>query len=207
MYKDIEAKTFKATDIKGLTEKQVEEHLKLYKGYVAKVNQISQATKDSDAYPSSNPTYSDMRSLKLGETFALNGVKLHELYFENISCDGNCKSSPDSKLSKLIDEQFCGSKYFMDYLKQVSLSARGWAIVAVDSVTKRLRVIGADAHDVGALWCAVPLLVVDVYEHAYFMDFGTDRAKYLDTIFENINWSIVEQRLENLCKILDLQCK
>lgn len=207
MYKDIEAKNFKSADIKGLSEKQIEEHLKLYKGYVTKVNQISQANKDPEAYAGSNPTYSDMRSLKLGETFALNGVKLHELYFENISATDGCKCSPNSKLAKMIDEQFCGQKYFMDYVKQVALSVRGWAVVAIDSTTKKLRVIGSDAHDVGAMWCALPLLVIDVYEHAYFIDFGTDRAKYLDTIFESINWSVVEDRLDKYCKMMDPECK
>lgn len=207
MYKDIEAKCFKPSEIKGLTEKQVEEHLKLYKGYVAKVNDISKASKDAESYAGSNPTFSAMRCLKLGETFALNGVVLHELYFENISCSSECKCNPDSKMAKLIDEQYCGQKYFMDYLKQVALSVRGWAVVAVDKLTKRLRVIGIDAHDVGSLWCAAPLLVIDVYEHAYFMDFGTDRGKYLDTIFESINWSVVEARLDKYCKICDELCK
>ncbi|MGL5574915.1 MAG: superoxide dismutase [Sarcina sp.] len=203
MYKDIEAKAFKPNEIKGLTEKQVEEHLKLYKGYVAKVNDISKASKDSEAYSGSNPTFSAMRCLKVAETFALNGVVLHELYFENISCSNDCKSNPDSKMAKLIDEQYCGQKYFMDYLKQVALSVRGWAVVAIDKLTKRLRIIGIDAHDVGSLWCAVPLLVIDVYEHAYFMDFGTDRGKYLDTVFESINWSVVEERVINASKTFD----
>lgn len=200
MYKDIEAKCFKPTKIKGLSEKQVEEHLKLYKGYVSKVNDISKASKDPEAYSGANPTFSAMRCLKLGESFALNGVLLHELYFENILCSNECKFNPDSKIAKLINNQFFSKKYFIDYLKQVALSVRGWAVVCIDNITKRLRVVGLDAHDVGSIWCATPLLVIDVYEHAYFMDFGTNRGKYLDTIFESINWSVIETRLEKYLK-------
>ena len=207
MYKDIEAKCFKPSEIRGLSEEQIEEHLKLYKGYVAKVNDISKASKDAEAYAGSNPTFSAMRSLKQGETFALNGVILHELYFENISCIADCKCNPNSKLAKMIVEQYCDPKCFMDYLKQVALSVRGWAVVAIDKVTKRLRVIGIDAHDVGALWCAAPILVIDVYEHAYFMDFGTDRGKYLDTVFESINWTVAENRLEKYCNMCPDLCK
>lgn len=200
MYKDIEAKCFKPSEIKGLSEKQVEEHLKLYKGYVAKINDISKASKDPEAYSGANPTFSAMRCLKLGESFALNGVLLHELYFENISCCDECKFNPDSEIAKLINKQFFSKKYFMDYLKQVALSVRGWAVVCVDNLTKRLRVVGLDAHDIGAIWCATPLLVIDVYEHAYFMDYGTNRGKYLDIIFESINWSVIEERLHKYLK-------
>lgn len=200
MYTDIEAKPFSSELINSLSERQVNEHLKLYKGYVAKVNEISKSTKDCEAFTGSNPTYSCMRSVKLGESFALNGVKLHELYFENIS-GSSSKCSADSEFSKLIKEQYSDCECFKSYLKQAALSVRGWAVVAIDSVTKRLRVIGLDAHDVGSVWCAFPLLVIDVYEHAYFIDYGTDRGKYLDDLLENINWAIVEARLEKFSKL------
>lgn len=195
MFKDLEAKTFDASKIKGISAKQIEEHLKLYKGYVTKVNELSKSDKDANNFKGSNPTYSAMRSLKLGETFALNGAILHELYFENISCTSDSKCLAHGKMLDLIEEDFCEYEAFIKYLKEAALSIRGWAIVAIDSISHTLRVIGADAHDVGALWSSYPLLVIDVYEHAYFMDFGTDRAKYLDTIIENINWEVVEKRL------------
>lgn len=207
MCKDIEAKSFDTSKIKGLTTKQLDEHLKLYKGYVAKVNEITKTYADADSIKGSNPTYSPMRSVKLGETFALNGVLLHELYFENISCNGDSKCLAHGNMVGLLDEQFGGYEAFMKYLKDAALSVRGWAIVTIDAVTHRLRVIGADAHDVGSVWSAYPLLVIDVYEHAYFIDFGTDRAKYLDTIFESINWEVVEKRLSKHIACCDFLAK
>ena len=199
MYTDIKAKNFNITDIKGLTENQVNQHLKLYNGYITKVNEISKASKDPETYTGSNPTYSAMRALKQGETFALNGVKLHELYFENLSCDADCSFKKDSKIATIIEEQFCGYESFLAYLKQVALSVRGWAVVAIDDVTNRLRVLGLDAHDVGAIFGATPLLVIDVYEHAYFINYGTDRAAYLDSIFKSINWNVIDCRLAKCC--------
>lgn len=199
MYKDITAKNFSPDNINGLTAEQVSQHLKLYNGYVAKVNEISKASKDPESYTGSNPTYSAMRALKQGETFALNGVKLHELYFENISCTDDCGFKKDSKIATIIEEQFCSYECFLSYVKQVALSIRGWAVVAIDDVTNRLRVLGLDAHDVGPVFCATPLIVVDVYEHAYFIDYGTDRASYLDTVLKNLNWSVIEERCCKCC--------
>ncbi|WP_066870330.1 superoxide dismutase [Clostridium mediterraneense] len=201
MYKDLEAKNFDTNNIKGLSQRQLEEHLKLYKGYVSKVNEISKLSKDAKDFPGSNPTFSKMRSEKVAETFALDGVILHELYFENISSNTRAKCVAYGDMIKLIDEQYSNFENFMAYFKQVALSVRGWAIVTIDSLTNQLRVIGADAHDHGAVWCAAPLAVIDVYEHAYFIDFGTDRAKYLDTVLDDINWEVVERRLQQYKQI------
>lgn len=194
---ELTAKKYNFQSIEGLTEKQLEAHYNLYKGYVTKVNEISKLSKSPDSFKGSNPTYSEMRSEKLGETYALNGVKLHELYFENIS-EG--KSEPSEQLNKFIKESFKDKDEMLAYLKQVALSSRGWAIVALECITNSLRVIGSDLHDYGAIWGATPILVVDVYEHAYFMDYGSDRGAYLDKILPNLNWDVINERVENEVK-------
>lgn len=187
------ANTYNFSTVKGISSKQLDEHYKLYSGYISKVNEIDALSKNAEDYKGSNITYSALRSIKLGETFALNGVKLHELYFENIT---NATCCPHGNLIKLVDAQWDGFENFMNYLKATCLSARGWAIVCFDSLTGALRIIGSDAHDTGALWCGFPVLVIDVYEHAYFLDFGTNRAAYVDAIFKSINWEIVNDRIE-----------
>lgn len=197
---ELTAKKYNFQSIEGLTEKQLEAHYNLYKGYVTKVNEISKLSKCPDSFKGSNPTYSEMRSEKLGETYALNGVKLHELYFENIS-EG--KSEPSEQLNKFIKESFKDKEEMLAYLKQVALSSRGWAIVALECITNSLRVIGSDLHDYGAIWGATPILVVDVYEHAYFMDYGSDRGAYLDKILPNLNWDVINERVENEVKKWD----
>lgn len=192
--KKLTPKTYDFSTIKVLTPEQLAEHYKLYTGYVNKINDIDKLSKSSDIYKGSNSTYSSMRSLKLGETYAFDGALLHELYFENITKSTCCAHG---KLIKLIDAQWSGFENFMNYLKEVSLSVRGWAIVTLDNFTESLRIVGCDAHDVGVLWCATPILVIDVYEHAYFLDYGTDRAKYVDAILKSINWQVINMRVEN----------
>lgn len=198
--KELTAKKFNFQSIDGLTEKQLEAHYNLYKGYVTKVNEISKLSKSPENFKGSNPTYSEMRSEKLGESYALNGVKLHELYFENIS---NSSGKPSENLEKLIKESFKDKEEMLGYLKQVALSTRGWAIVALECITESLRVIGSDLHDYGAIWGATPILIIDVYEHAYFMDYGSDRGAYLDKVLESINWDSVNKRVEDEMKTWD----
>lgn len=179
--------------VKGITKKQLEEHYKLYTGYVTKVNEIWGTTVDAKSFGESNPTFSKMRSLKLGETYAVDGVKLHQMYFENMTGGYN---KPTADILNLIKRDFKTYENFLEYFKSVGLAMRGWAILAIDPLDNKLHVFGSDAHDVGAVWNSIPLLIMDVYEHAYFMDFGTDRKKYIDTFIENINWQVVNNRLQ-----------
>ena len=186
-------KLYNFASIQGISEHQLREHYKLYEGYVSKVNELDAMDKLSDCFKDANATFSCMRSVKLGETFALNGVLLHQLYFENIT-NSISGGSPNAKMTKLINSQWGNKDNFLKYIKNACLSVRGWVVVCVDCLTKALRVIGLDAHDVGSIWCANPLIVIDVYEHAYFMDFGTNRGSYVDTVFSNLNWNIINGR-------------
>ena len=179
--------------VKGISKKQLDEHYKLYTGYVSKLNEIWNTPYVPDNYTDSNPTYSKMRSLKLGETYSLDGVKLHKLYFENMTGGNN---TPYGPVFNAIINQFFSYDNFISYLTNVGLSMRGWAILTIDLLDNKLHIIGSDAHDTGAVWLSCPILIMDVYEHAYFMDFGTDRKKYISTFVENINWKVLNDRFE-----------
>ncbi|MBC2582115.1 superoxide dismutase [Clostridium sp. DJ247] len=191
-------KEYNFSTVKGITMKQLQEHYKLYNGYVTKINEIWSKPIDAKQYGEGNATYSEMRSLKLGETFALDGVKLHELYFENTTGGFN---NPSGDIINLIKRDFNSYENFIEYLKQVGLSMRGWAILSIEPLDNKLHIFGSDAHDVGAVWNAFPLLIMDVYEHAYFLDFGTDRKKYIDVFINNINWKVVNNRLRQYSMI------
>lgn len=184
---------FNFSTVKGITEDQLMQHYKLYSGYVKKLNELWNFPVDARKYGEGNSTYSNMRSLKLGETYALDGITLHQLYFENIC---NSFKKPYGEILNLITRDFKSFENFKEYLTNVGLSMRGWAILVIDPIDNKLHIIGSDAHDVGALWNCYPLLVMDVYEHAYFIDFQTDRKKYIQIFIENINWKIVNERLE-----------
>lgn len=165
-------KIFDLKSVKGISMKQLDEHYKLYAGYVSKLNEIWNTTYIPGNYTDSNATYSKMRSLKLGETYSLNGVKLHNLYFENMTGGNNIPYGP---IFNAITNQFSSYDDFISYLTNVGLSMRGWAVLSIDSIDNKLHIIGSDLHDTGAVWISFPILIMDVYEHAYFMDFGTDK--------------------------------
>ena len=190
---NLKPKIFDFKSVKGITKKQLDEHYKLYTGYVSKLNEIWNIPYIPANYTDSNATYSKMRSLKLGETYSLNGVKLHNLYFENMVGGSNFPYGP---ILNAITSQFSSYDNFISYLTNVGLSMRGWVTLSIDPLDNSLHIFGSDSHDTGALWLSFPILVMDVYEHAYFMDFGTDRKKYISTFIENINWRVLNDRLQ-----------
>lgn len=184
---ELSVKKLDLKGIPGLSEKQLlEHHDVLYAGYVKKTNEIRQKLASADK-PSANATYSELRSLKSEETFALNGVRLHEAYFDSIGGDGK----PDGDALKMIDRDFGSYDSWAGEFKACGLASRGWVVLAYDLAEKRLRNFTCDAHNQGGIWGAVPVLVLDVYEHAYFIDYATKRKDYIETFMKNINWKAV----------------
>ncbi|MBC7959671.1 MAG: superoxide dismutase, partial [Vallitaleaceae bacterium] len=156
-----------------------------------KLNQVRTLLKVEKNYEDSNTIFSRMRSLKLAESYALNGVKLHELYFENIIGPRKLPSGP---IVTDIVATFGSLEYFLMKFKAVGLSMRGWAVLSWDPLDDGLHIYGQDAHDEGSTLQTVPLLVLDVYEHAYMIDYGIARAPYIDVFIKNINWDVVNER-------------
>jgi len=194
MKSQLKEKIFDFRTVQGISLNQLTQHYQLYKGYVQKINQIWAALAQNQ-FSDPNPTYSPYRALKSAETYALDAVKLHELYFENII--GTKKTPSGSVISKIIKDFGTYDNWKRD-LWNAGKSARGWVVTAYDPIDNKIRNYLSDAHDQGAIWHAYPLLVLDVYEHAYMIDFGIDRDKYLNRFFENINWEVVEKRYNNI---------
>lgn len=181
--------------IKAVTKKQYDVHLELYQGYVTKINEIWQELKTDPQLDKANATYSKYRGLKKGETYALDGVILHELYFENLGGTNNIPAGPAMDLIK----QYFGTfeKWKEDFIA-CGKAARGWAILAFDQRSQSLHNILCDAHDDGPIWNAYPLLIMDVYEHAYFIDYANKKADYIDHFLLNVNWDVVNKRAQML---------
>lgn len=187
-------KPLKYTSLPGLSEKQLKEHHDvLYAGYVNKLNEIEEKLEKADRV-SVNATFSDFRELKKEEVFATNGIYLHEGYFDNLNNDTG-KIKPTGELAKLIERDF-GSyeKWEIDF-KACGMAARGWAVLAYNLDDHKLRNYTSDVHDVGGVWSAIPILVLDVYEHAYFIDYQTGRKNYLEIFMKNIDWSVVSEKI------------
>ena len=178
-------------NIRGISKNQLQQHYQLYLGYIDLLAEVISTLEEEQ----SNYEY---RGLKDGETYALNGIKLHELYFTNL---GQTNSKPSSKLLKLIKRDFGSYQHWLNDFIRTGKVARGWAVLAFDYRDHRLHNIMQDTHNQGSLWVAKPLLVLDVYEHAYMIDFGINKAKYLKIFQDNINWSVVNDRVEDINKV------
>ena len=178
-------------DLDGISKKMLEQHHKLYEGYVKKTNEIQKKIAEADK-SEANAVFSYIGELKRQETFAVNGMKLHEVYFGHLGGNGE----PKGDLVKIIEKDFGSLDVWKEDMVATGLSARGWAILAFDYKDNRLHNYGSDAHNVGAVWGAVPLIVLDVYEHAYFIDYGVNRKDYINSFFKNLDWGFADRILK-----------
>ena len=189
---------FKPKGLKGISDQQIEYHFEThYKGYVAKMNEILEKLETVDR-SKANQNFSDYRALKVEESFNWMGVVLHELYFENIK-DG-AGTSPGAKLNQIIKDNFGSFDKWKEDFKACGIALRGWAVLVYDLSSRRLVNNGLDAHNVYGFLNSIPLLVLDVYEHAYYTDQGPKRPPYIDRFFENVNWNVVNRRLDAALK-------
>jgi Fe-Mn family superoxide dismutase len=190
---ELQPKPLKYKELPGLSEKQLSEHHGvLYAGYVKKTNEIRAKLATVDL-TNVNATYSDLRELKVEETFALNGVKLHEAYFDNL---GGAGAAPTGTIADWIMADFGSYEKWAAEFAACGMAARGWVVLAFDMEEGRLMNIVTDIHNQGGIWGAVPLLVLDVYEHAYFLDYATARKKYLETFMSNLDWNPANAAIE-----------
>jgi len=187
--------------IDGLSANQLQQHYKLYEGYVKKLNTITQqiATLTPEQLSDANGTFHPYRELLVEQSFALNGVVLHELYFGNLGVSSEAAKAsaktPSGVLKNLLVKRFGSWENYMAHLMATGKSARGWAITGFNLRDGQIHNYALDAHHLGMPAFVMPLLVLDVYEHAYLIDFGTNRQAYLDVFARNLDWGVVEQRL------------
>ena len=174
-------------EMDGISRASVEAHYKLYQGYVAKRNEILAKLAEVDL-STANQVYSDVRALKIDLTFAIGGVKNHEVYFEHLGGGGG---DPTGAIASLIERDFGSVEAWRTDLKATGMGGRGWAWTAFDWDEQRLFNYIGDAQNTFPVWNATPLVALDVYEHAYFLDFQTDRASYIDAFFANLDWDVI----------------
>lgn len=174
--------------VPGLSKELVANHLKLYQGYVANTNklleQLQQLQTDSQAYAA--------LSRHFGWEF--NGMRLHELYFANLTGQPIEHAKLEDLRSHIAEDFGSFEKWKADFMAKGALRGVGWAILYYDTVADRFLNAWVDRHDLGYLAGCKPLLVMDVWEHAYMSDYGLKRAEYIQTFMNAINWNIVYQR-------------
>lgn len=193
----LEVKPLKYKSLTGLSEKQLSEHHDvLYAGYVKKYNEIVDKTVTVDL-ESTNATYSDLRELFVEKNFALNGIKLHESYFDNMTdqsteCAGTIKD--------LIEKRWGSIDKWQAEFAALGVSARGWVVLAFDYNLNSLENYVFDAHNQGGVVDTELVLVMDVYEHAYFLDYATARKDYIKAFMSVIDWDVVNKRVASQAK-------
>jgi superoxide dismutase, Fe-Mn family len=175
-------------ELDGISRETVEAHYKLYQGYVAKRNEILGRLGDVDL-GAANQVYSEIRALKTDLSFAIGGIKNHEIYFEHLGGSGG---DPGGSFGALVERDFGSAANWRADLKATGMAGRGWAWTAYDWDEGRLFNYLGDAQNTYPIWNATPLVALDVYEHAYFLDFQTDRSSYIDAFFANLDWATVD---------------
>jgi Fe-Mn family superoxide dismutase len=195
----MEAKKFsgKILSMKGISKKTVEEHLKLYQGYVNKYNEIQEklsALKEEDL-AKANQVFSTLRELKVELSFAWGGVINHEIYFNHLGGKGG---KPADNLLKQIEKDFGSFENYKKDMKATAISARGWVWTGFNYREDRLVNYLGDSQNTYSMWGVEPLIALDTYEHAYFIDFGVNRAGYIDTFFENLDWKVIGENFQDV---------
>ena len=188
-HEEIAARELKPSllELDGISRDTIEAHYRLYQGYVAKRNEILGKLASADR-GAANQGYSEFRSLKVDLSFAIGGIKNHELYFDHLGGSGG---DPKGAFGDLVARDFGSAAAWKADLKATGLAGRGWAWTAYDWDEGRLFNYIGDAQNSYPIWNATPLVALDVYEHAYFLDFQTDRASYIDRFFDNLDWDVV----------------
>jgi Fe-Mn family superoxide dismutase len=183
----------------GISDKQVEEHLALYAGYVKQVNALNEELaklRDEGKASGKNPEFAEL-TRRLG--FEYGGMILHEYYFSNLRPAAAPPPASGSALGTALTE-FFGSvdQWKADFQAIGDMRGIGWVILFEDPTTDRLSNYWVTLHQEGVPAGFKPLLVMDVWEHAFMRDYkATEKAKYVEAFFRNVDWSMVERRLQD----------
>ena len=186
-----EEKKFNIPKLEGISEKAIEEHLKLYAGYVKNTNTIIQKI-DEYAENAENNAYA------LGEInrrfgFEFDGMRMHEYYFSQF--EGGSVSFPkDGLLGKSIEKEWSNFDLWLNRFKSIALTRGiGWVLLSYYPITKRLLNAWVDEHHLGQLVGLNPIIALDMWEHAYFTDYTpAEKKKYIEAFFANLNWRVCE---------------
>jgi Fe-Mn family superoxide dismutase len=185
-------KTFEIPKLEGISEKNIEEHLKLYKGYVTNTNLILNKIHELKNDPEKNAFVLGELQRRFG--FEFDGMRNHEYYFSSLS-GGKKNINIGGELYKSITKEWGSYENFLAHFKFVATTRGiGWTILYFDKFTDKLIITWVDEHHLGQLTGLSPILLLDMWEHAYVYDYPTsEKKKYIETFFENLNWENVEK--------------
>lgn len=198
--KKFEEKKFNIPKLKGISEKTIEEHLKLYAGYVKNANSILEKMPEYRSYAKEDA----FAPYAVGElarrfSFEYNGMRNHEVYFASLE-NGPKSLSKSSKLFEMIGQEWGSFDAWLNEFKTLALTTRGigWMTLWYDRKDQRLLMSWMDEQHLGLLNDCAMILGLDMWEHSYVVDYApSGKKQYIEDFFENLNWSVVEGNFES----------
>ena len=189
-------KTFELGSLVGISSKNIEEHLKLYKGYVTNTNLIFNKLNELKNDPEKNAYILAELQRRLG--FEFGGMRNHEYYFSSLS-GGKKEINKEGKLYQKIVKEWESYEKFLEHFKFVATTRGvGWAMLYFDKLSSKLIISWVDEQHIGHLVGLSPILCLDMWEHAYYLDYiPAEKKKYIEAFFSNLNWGVVESNYEN----------
>lgn len=195
--KKYEEQKFDLGELKGISPKNIEEHLKLYAGYVKNTNSILEKITEYEGYAKEDA----FAPYVVGElhrrfSFEYNGMRNHEIYFRSIA--GGPNPLEDSALKQAISDEWGSFEAWLARFQTLALTRGvGWAVLWYDKTDKRLLSSWVDEQHLGQLQGCTPVLTLDMWEHAFVYDYPTsEKKKYVEAFFENLNWGVVEENFK-----------
>ena len=181
--------------LSGFSDNLFTNHFKLYEGYVANFNKLNDTLVAMEKEGKFGVQEFAELNRRLG--WEWNGMRLHELYFGNMTNEGVALGKDSPLREKIVTEWGSYEMWEKDFRAMGAMRGIGWVILYHDTLSGRMFNVWVNEHDVGHLAGATPLLVMDVFEHAFALDYGINRAGYLDAFMTAIDWGVAEGRMKN----------
>lgn len=195
MAKDIRSFKHLLGKLEGISDAQLEAHFGLYEGYVKKLNEVEEKLQNTDK-SLTNYSFGEFAELKRRYSVPYMGTYLHELYFDNLIAKG----TPSAQFEELATSSFGSFDSWKTDVKSTGLAVPGWVLTCYETTTQKLKNVQIMEHHIGFPLFHIPLLVLDTWEHAFFLDHKANRGAYIDVFFKNINWDVVNERLAGIAK-------
>jgi Fe-Mn family superoxide dismutase len=180
--------------LQGLSDKQLAAHFKLYEGYVKKINEIEEKLMTVDK-SLANYSFGEYSELKRREATAFNGTYLHEMYFENMTGEA---TEGSAALKAAIEGSFGSMEVWEKDMRAAASSTPGWVLLTFNKMDKKLHHYIMFEHHMNYPIHQVPLMALDCWEHAFMIDYGIDKAAYLDAFTKALNWKVLSERFAAL---------
>ncbi len=189
-------RTFALPKLEGISEDQVKVHLALYAGYVKHTNLIAEKLAQVRSGELKIDQYI-VNELRRRYAFEFDGMRMHEYYFEQF--EGEKGGSPESGLAKAAHEKYGSGENFLAHIKEVAgTRGIGWVVVYFDKVANTLHTVFVNDHEVGQLSGLPVILALDLWEHAYMVDYKpAEKMTYVDAFMKNVNWAVIEKRFDS----------